>query len=158
MAFDFDSDVDVGDGNGGNGRWYLKWMMSAVRWKDFDLWQVTHYCYDGLDLDFVNDDLDANRVKIVGTHDATIVETTAELMNLILSEFVCKRSLVVFWYYFFFVFVLGASEGGFVSSILFVCMSGLVCDIQHEQYTTEIYRFLFIYTYKHKYVSDQSSV
>lgn len=46
------------------------------------VWHVTHYYYDGLDLDFVNDDLDANRVKIVGTRDATIAEIMAELMNL----------------------------------------------------------------------------
>lgn len=46
------------------------------------VWHVTHYYYDGSDLDFVNDDLDANRVKIVGTRDATIAETMAELMNL----------------------------------------------------------------------------
>lgn len=60
-----------------------------IRWKDFDLWSamvmvlyVTHYYYDGLDLDFVNDDLDANRVKIVDTHGATIAETVVGLMNL----------------------------------------------------------------------------
>lgn len=77
---------------------------------------MTHYCYDGLDSDFVNDDLDANRVKIVDTHGATIAETTAELMNLFflfyVYLFVCVGfsvgSLVrhrfcvrfIFWFFF----------------------------------------------------------
>lgn len=67
---------------------------------------VTHYYYDGLDSDFVSDDLDANRVKIVDTRGATIAGTTVELMDLrIWSYFMCDGCGL----FFLFLFLFGTS-------------------------------------------------
>lgn len=105
---------------------------------------VTHYCYDGLDSDFVNDDLDANRVKIVDTHGATIAETTAELMNL-------------FFLFYVYLFVcVGFSVGSLVRHrfcVRFIFWFFFLRMFHNEQYTTEIYRLFFFI-----YISDQSSV
>lgn len=93
MAFGLDADVE--------------WWRVRVRWKDFDLWPamamvlyVTHYYYDGLDSDFVSDDLDANRVKIVDTRGATIAGITVELMDLRFDRIFCATGVDCFWFFF----------------------------------------------------------